>query len=147
MFSGPIEGTVDFINYVEGLAELVIPGVVRDYGMEPPQSLNTADMPAKFLRLPVESRSRFALAIDGADAHGSGMMTVEVVVVLQPVAQDLPEPNFTSTVEMCDAMTKALVKADVALSWPEAVSVAVRPDIDVGGFMHWAVVASVTARG
>ena len=143
---GYYEGTVDFINYVEDLAELVIPGVVKDYGMEPPQSLNTADMPAKWVQGAKEERSRFALAIGGADAHGSGIMTLQVVVAFKPVAQDMPEWNFTRTVELCDAMTKALVKADVALSWPE-VSLEVRPDIDVGGFMHWAVVATVTARG
>jgi len=141
------QGTVDFATYIQGLAALVIPGVTRDYGMEPPGSLNIADMPAKFLRLPVEARSRFALAIDGANAHGSGLMTVEVVIVMEPVAQDLPEPNFTVTVNMCDAATKALVKADVALSWPEAVTVQVRADIIVAGIAYWAVVATVQARG
>jgi len=138
---------VDFSDYVEGLAATVIPGVVRDYGMDPPASLNTADMPAKFLRLPVEGRSRFTLAIDGADRHGSGLMTCEVVVAIEPVVQDLPEPNFTRTVAMVDDMTKALVKADVALSWPEAVTVQVRADVIVAGTAYWAVVASIRARG
>lgn len=141
------EGTVDLATFVGGLADLSIPGVAYDYGMEPPLSLNTADMPAKFLRLPVEGRSRFALAIEGADAHGSGLMSVEVVVVIQPVAQDLPEPNFVKTVAMCDAMTKAIVKADVALSWPEVVGLQVRADIVVAGIAYWAIVATVQARG
>ena len=140
-------GTVDFSTYVQGLAAEAVEGVVRDYGMNPPASLNTADMPAKFLRLPVEGRSRFALAVEGANRHGTGMMTCEVVIVMEPIVQDQPEPNFTRTVSMTDKVTKTFTKADVALSWPELVSVQVRADIFVGGIAYWAVVASVTARG
>ncbi|MBC8445760.1 MAG: hypothetical protein H8D74_01035 [Chloroflexi bacterium] len=140
------EGTVDFINYVEGAAEIVVPGVVRNYGMEPPLSVSTPDLPAQYLQLPVTNRERFALAIDGEDMHGSGMMTVEVVVVLEPIVQDLPQPNFTRTVEMVDALTKAYTQADIALSWP-IVSVRVTAETLIAGTVYWAAVATVTARG
>lgn len=140
------EGTVDFINYVEGAAEIVVPGVVRNYGMEPPLSVSTPDLPAQYLQLPVTNRERFALAIDGKDMHGSGMMTVEVVVVLEPIVQDLPQPNFTRTVEMVDALTKAYTQADIALSWP-IVSVRVTAETLIAGTVYWAAVATVTARG
>lgn len=143
----PSIGTVDFADYVANVAAVAVAGVARDYGLEPPASLNTADLPAKFLRLPVEGRSRFALAVDGADRHGTGLMTIEVVVAMEPIVQDFPEPIFTRTTAMVDAITKAYLKADVALSWPEAVSVQVRADVVVAGIAYWAVVASIRARG
>ena len=140
-------GTVDFATYVAGLAGVVVVGVVRNYGLEPPASLNTADLPSKFLRLPIEGRSRFTLAVDGANRHGTGLMTCEVVIVIEPIVQDMPEPNFTRTVAMVDNVTKAFSQADVALSWPESVTVAVRADVIVAGIAYWAVVASIRARG
>jgi len=142
----PYEGTVDFINYVEGAAQVVVEGVVRNYGMEPPPSASTPDLPAQFLQLPVTNRERFALAIEDGEAHGSGMMTIEVVVLIEPIVQDLPQPNFTATVEMVDALTKAYTQADIALSWP-IVSVRVVADFILAGHMYWAAVATVTARG
>ena len=140
-------GTVDFSTYVTGLAGVAVADVERDYGMAPPMQLSTADLPAKFLRLPVGGRSRFTLAVEGADRHGTGMMTCEVVIAMEPIEQNQPEPNFVSTTAMVDAVTKAFVKADVALSWPEAVSVQVRADVIVAGIAYWAVVASIQARG
>jgi len=140
-------GTVDFASYVAGLAAVAVVGVTRDYGLEPPASLNTADLPSKFLRLPIEGRSRFTLAVDGANRHGTGLMTCEVVIAIEPIVQDQPEPNFTRTTAMVDNVTKAFAQADVALSWPESVSVQVRADIFVAGIAYWAVVASIRARG
>lgn len=138
-------GTVDYHDYVTGLAATAVPTVVHDFGMEPPGSLSTADLPAKFLRLPRTNRERFAFAIDGADAHGSGMMTVEVVVAFLPVVQGMPEDNFDQTVQLVDHVTKAFTKARVAISWP-TVSCRVTV-LEVAGLAYWVVIAEVTARG
>lgn len=141
-----IEGPVSFINYIEGASEIVVDGVVRNYGMEPPSAINDADMPVQFLQLPVSNRERFALAIEGSDTQGTGLMTIEVVVVLGAVALDLPRVNFTDSVEMVDALARAYIHADIALSWP-VVSIRVTPDVIVAGIAYWAAIATVTARG
>jgi len=135
----------DYLNYVQGVAATAVPTVVKDFGMEPPGSLSTAQLPAKFLRLPRTNRERFAFCVQGADAHGSGMMTVEVVIAFMPVAQGMPEDNFTNTVQLVDHLTKTFTKADVALDWPD-VSVRVTV-MEVAGIDYWAAVAEITARG
>lgn len=137
--------TYDFRTYVEGVAATTVPGVTKDFGMEPPQSLSTPMLPAKFLRVPKSTRERFAYCVEGADMHGSGMMTVEVIIAIEPVVQGLPEPNFTATVNMSDNVTKAFTKADIAASWP-TVTTRVQ-EYTVHGHNYWALVAEVTARG
>ena len=79
--------------------------------------------------------------------HGTGMMTVECVVVFMPTVQGLPEDNFTETVRLVDEITKAFVKSEIvpALSWPE---VSCRVTVfAVAGIEYWAVVAEISARG
>lgn len=140
-----MKGTVDYHDYVTGIAAESVPTVVHDFGMEPPQSLSTADLPAKFLRLPRTNRERFAFAIDGADAHGTGMMTVEVVVAFLPTVQGMPEDNFNQTVQLVDHITKTFTKAKVAISWPTvSCRVTILP---VAGIEYWVILAEVTARG
>ena len=139
--------TVDYIGFVQGVAATAVPGVVHDFGMEPPGSLSTADLPAKFLRLPRTQRERFAFAVDGADMHGTGIMTVEVVIAFMPTVQGLPEDNFTETVRLVDAITKTFVKAETvpAMSWPEVncrVTV-----FSVAGIDYWSILAEISARG
>ena len=137
--------TYDFRTYVEGVAATKVPGVTKDFGMEPPQSLSTPMLPAKFLRVPKSTRERFAFCVEGADMHGSGMMTVEVIIIIEPVAQALPEPNFTAAVDMSDNLTKAFKDADIANSWPTMTTRV--QEFTVAGHNYWALVAEVTARG
>lgn len=137
--------TIDYAAFCLAVANVNVPTVVKDFRMEPPGSLSTAQLPAKFLRLPRTERERFAFCVQGADAHGSGMMTVEVVIAFLPVAQGMPEDNFTQTVGLVDHLTKTFTKADVAASWPE---VSVRVVVfSVAGIDYWAAIAEVTARG
>lgn len=137
--------TVDFLTFVQGAANTVVPGVVHDFGMEPPGSLKTAQLPAKFLRVPRTTRERFAFCVQGADAHGRADMTVEVVIAFLPVAQGMPEDNFTQTCTLVDHITKTFTKADIAASWP-TVSVRI-VNMEIGGEMYWVAVAEITATG
>lgn len=137
--------TIDYLAYVQAVANVNVPTVVKDFRMEPPGSLSTAQLPAKFLHLPRTTRDRFAFCVEGADAHGSGMMTVEVVIAFMPTIQGMPENNFTKTVELVDHLTKTFTRADVAASWP---TVSVRVVIfQVAEIDYWAAVAEISARG
>ena len=132
-------------EYANGLAVLAIPGVVHDFGMEPPFSLTEAGMPCKWLRLPKQPRSQYVFSVDGLEYQGTGLMTVEVVIAVEAVNMGLPEPNFRNTVALTDAACKAIITADVAMSWPTANA---RVDIVmVSEMTYWAVVAQATARG
>ena len=139
-------GTVTFLTFVEAVAAVKIPGIERDYGMEPPASLNTASLPAKFLRIPRTSRQRFAFCVQGAHARGQAEMTVEVIVAFMPVAQGMPEHNFTQTVTLVNDITQAYLQAeDVGSDWP-TISVRIA-NFALGEEMYWAAVAEVSAPG
>ena len=137
--------TVDFLTFVQGVANTAVPTVVHDFGMEPPGSLKTAQLPAKFLRVPRTTRERFAFCVQGANSHGEADMTVEVIVAFLPVSLGMPENNFTQTCTLVDHLTKTFTKADVASSWP-TVSVRVA-NMEIGGESYWAAVAEVSAAG
>lgn len=137
--------TVDFLTFVQACAAEAVPTVVHDFGMEPPGSLQTAHLPAKFLRIPRTTRERFAFCVQGANSHGEADMTVEVVIAFMPVAGGLPEDNFTQTCELVDHLTKTFTKADVGSTWP-TVSVRVA-NMEVAGTAYWVAVAEVSAGG
>ena len=138
--------TVDFIDFVRAVAAVPIGTVTHDFGMEPPPSLSTADLPAKFLHIPRTTRQRFAFCVQGAASHGQAEMTIEVIVAFMPVVQGMPEDNFTKTVELVDYITKAYTKAkDVGSNWP-TVSVRVQEWL-VAGISYWVAVAEVSATG
>jgi len=137
--------TVDFLTFVQGCAAEAVPTVVHDFGMEPPASLNTADLPAKFLRIPRTTRERFAFCVQGANSHGEADMTVEVIIAFMPVVQGMPEDNFTKTCTLVDHITKTFTKADVGSTWP-TVSVRVA-NMEVAGISYWVAVAEISAGG
>ena len=137
--------TTDFLTFVEAVAAESVPTVKHDFGMEPPGSLKTAQLPAKFLRVPRTTRERFAFCVTGANSHGEADMTIEVIVAFMPVAQGMPENNFTQTCALVDHITKTFTKADVASSWP-TVSVRVA-NMEIGGESYWVAVAEVSAAG
>ena len=137
--------TVDFLTFVQAVAAVAVPGIAHDFGMEPPASLSTADLPAKFLRVPRTTRERFAFCVTGASSHGEADMTVEVIIAFMPVVQGMPEDNFTQTCTLVDHLTKTFTKADVAASWP-TVSVRVA-NMEVAGTAYWVAVAEISAAG
>ncbi len=138
--------TVDFLTFVQAVAAVAVPGVKHDFGMEPPGSLKTAQLPAKFLRVPRTTRERFAFCVQGANARGQAEMMVEVVVAFMPVSLGMPENNFTQTVALVNAITLAYLQAeDVGSSWP-TVSVRIA-NFEVGQEVYWAAVAEISAAG
>ena len=139
------EGPTRFSDYIKAVAAVEVTGVVRDWGMEPPGSLATADLPAKFIRVPNSARERYVFCVGGAQYQGSGDMTVEVIVCINPVVQGLPLSNTILTAEMTDNVLRAYLQADIAMSWP---TVEIRQVImNVAGIDYWALVSQVTARG
>lgn len=138
--------TVDFLTFVEAVAATAVPGVTHDFGMEPPGSLSTAQLPAKFLRIPRTTRERFAFCVTGANARGQATMTVEVVVAFMPVVGGLPEDNFTQTCELINNITITFLQEEsIGSTWP-TVSVRVA-NMEVAGTAYWVAVAEISAGG
>lgn len=140
---GPATGPWGFLDFAEEIADLVIPGVVRDYGLTPPGSLSTADLPAKYIGTVVGNRTPFVFC----QGEGSGMMTITLTIAIEPIVQNLPEQNRIDTLTMMDSARIAIMEGDMALS--RVVNLDIRQDVatDMAGIHYWAVVAAITARG
>ena len=129
--------------FVDALEALVVTGVERRYTSGPPAgSTGVGDCPAQYVRLPAGNEA--GIAFDGQGGWPS--LSAELVILVEPVAQNRQPDNFDNTVDMMDALTTALQGASCytksKLSW------AIRQAIDtVAGQDYWAVVASVEGNG
>jgi len=130
-----------FRDFVGELAEMPVVGVVRNYGWQPITSLNTQDLPAQTVRLPRGDLLPWVYA-DGA-SHG--ILTAEVMIFTEPVAQKDPESNFIEAVMMMDNLSAALYTLNCGISraW-----FSVRQSIfTVAAEDYWGIQALVSTRG
>jgi len=132
---------VGYKDFADGIAALSITGVTRNYGTEPPASLKTADLPASFVISPRGQNDPFAFTGGATTA----MLTVQLVVCIEPVGQNLASQNAADTLTLIDATVTALAGTNVGISKSEFE---IRQVIyDVGGESYWALIANVSARG
>lgn len=142
MVWNPLYGPTAFADFVHNIAAMGVAGVVKDFGLEPPMSLKTAQLPAKFIGDIGGDRSPFTFCF----GDGSGMMTVQLIIAIEPVVQGQPEHNREMTIAMIDNLVHAVGQADLATSKTE-LSVRQAVARTVAGETYWAVAAELTARG
>ena len=129
-----------YATLVSYLGALTITGVTRKFTY-PPTSLATADLPAMFPQLPRGEEAAMTFQANG----GWPAMTCDLVVALEPAAQETQSANFSAAVAMLDKVSAALRGADVGkapLSWRIE-----QTGVTVAGINYWAVVAHVTTKG
>ena len=129
-----------YAAFVAYLAALTVSGVTRKFTY-PPASLTTADLPAQWPQLPKGEESALTFQTEG----GWPTLTCDLVVALEPAAQDTQSANFTAATAMLDKISTALRGADIGrapLEWRMEVA-----GVVVSGERYWAVVAHVTAKG
>ena len=126
-----------YTAFVAALAGLTVTGVKRSYGFEP-DSIDTADLPGLFVRLPSGGTNDETMTTCSGDGK---MRVADLVVIVEPTGQSTTEDRFTKTVTMADSMETAL---DAALNTIMPIT---RYEIDVNytavpGYLS--VVATVT---
>lgn len=132
-----------YAGMVEAIASVEIATVIRRYSA-PPDSLNSADMPASFPRTPSGDEGPMTYQAQG----GWPTMRAELVVCYEAVAQDAGEPNFAGTVALMDAIASALRAITPGTVGRGPVSWTLRQEIvSVAGIGYWAVIAAITAHG
>jgi len=135
-----------FTMFVGGLADLEVTGVAKNFKWDQPESLNSAQCPAKWVSLP-ESDSQLMTLEGGAATH---IMRLNLWIAVAPVAQDVPELRFRAAVEMMDRLFHALAHEDLdtddisisKLTWTMR-----QTEVTVAGTVYMAVHALITGRG
>ena len=98
---------------------------------------HTADCPYSFVRLPGGGRNFDTLTT----CEGSGnRREIELVVLISPINQNNPEPNFDATVVMMDEIEAAIVANKPMLITDWTISAGSET---IGDTPFWAVVASI----
>jgi hypothetical protein len=134
--------TTTYTNFVTNLGNLSITSVKRAFD-EPPQSLNTADLPALWVELPTGEEDPFTM-----QAHG-GYPTFRgnLVVAVEAAGQSRQPERWSDCLTMMDNVATALraaVKTVVRgqLSWSIALET-----ITVAENDYWSIVATVEGNG
>ncbi len=128
-----------YAGFLNGLRDLAVTGVTNL--QEPPASLNAADLPAKWVQLPVGKEPAMTFGYNG----GWTRFKADVVVALTPAMQGTQNQNWVQAVAMLDTLTTALRGADVCesvLTWEIR-----QTGVTVGGADYWAIVASTEGNG
>jgi hypothetical protein len=125
--------------FVDALEAIVVTGVTRRYTSGPPESVDTADLPAQFVQLPQLSDQPFNFGNHG----GWPTFRADIVIAYEPVAQNTNAVNFDGTVDMVDSLTSAIralsiTAALAALSWTSR-----QTTVEIAGTSYWAVVTTV----
>lgn len=126
--------------FVGALSGLIVMGVERSYN-EPPQQVNTGDLPAMFPRVPQGSESGMTSQHSG----GWPVMRADLVVLINPVMVDTTAANFDLALQIMDNLSVALRDSSLAKT---TTNWAIRLDTaTVGESLYWAVIAEVRANG
>lgn len=130
-----------YAAYVGALAGLTVTGVKRKF-TAPPTRINTADLPATYPRLPQGQEGPMTAEGEG----GWPSLTCELVMIVEPLGQNLQPTNFAATLTLIDNLSTALRNTSLAKSknrWvirQQAVNFGTETN-------YWTLVASVTANG
>jgi len=130
-------------SFVDALEALDIDGVNRQYTQGPPLgSPGVGDCPFQYVRYPGSTETAIVYGEQGGWPRFRG----ELVVCVEPVAQNIGFENFDDTVDMMDNVASALRGATCITSskiWWD-----LRMVIDtVAGQQYWAVLAVVEGAG
>jgi hypothetical protein len=130
-----------YTAFVAALAGLTVTGVTSNF-TAPPKQINTADLPALYPRLPQGTEGPMTAEGQG----GWPQLTAEVVIIIEPVGQNLQPTNFAAAVTLIDALSTALRSTNLAKSknrWTIRQQI-----VNYGSETnYWTLIASVSANG
>lgn len=124
---------------------LSVTGVTRKY-IQPPQNLNTADLPASFPKGFRRSQSPMTFQTHG----GWPTHELDFFIACEPVVQSRQPENYLLIQTMADNLDAAIraalpnVISKSPLSWEIRAGDLI---IEVAGIAYWAVMATITGKG
>ncbi len=127
-----------YTEFVEHVAAVGVVGVHRSFGA-PPNQLSTADLPAKWPRLP-DGDSEIATF---GDDLGLDTLRCDLVVAVEAVGQNTQPANYARCLQMVDGLQAGLTVAAQAGGVIDRWGLRLMADL-VGQTPYWLIVASVT---
>jgi len=127
-----------YATFTTDLAALSVTGVTRKY-THPPTSLNTGDLPAMWPGLPSGDEPMLTFQTKG----GWPEMTCDLVVAVEPVAQNTQSANYSDMITILDNLSTAL-RASTIGRGPMTWMITGNVQVAVAGTTYWAVIATVT---
>jgi hypothetical protein len=130
-------------GFYDALKGITITGVSTTHDA-PPASINTADLPAKWVEFPENDENPITFQSNGGWPELRGTL----VVALVAVALDTQDTNFTSSLTYCDRVNSALRALTPLTLGKGIVTWTLKPGIvSVAGLDYWGVVCEVIAHG
>ena len=131
-----------YVNFLTNLGNLTVTSVKRAFD-EPPQSLNTADLPALWVELPTGEEGPHTMQAHG----GYPTYRANLVVAVEAAGQSRQPERWSDCATMMDNVATALrgaVKTVVRgqLNWSIALET-----IPVAETDYWSIVATVEGYG
>ena len=121
-----------FTAFDSALSGVSITGVTNAYTYQK-LSVHTPDLPASFTRLPGAGMDY------GLETCSGNTMVLELVIVLEPLAQGTMSSNHTANVAMMDNIKTAMstLYTSSLFTWSARIQTE-----NVGEITHWAIVIS-----
>ena len=130
--------------FITALSGLSITGVTRMYTY-PPETVNNADMPSAYVRLPELSNERTTMGLSG-DPETIDTVQAELVLLVRSINVSDNADNFSTEVSLIDNVNAALKNA-ISASAPIDRWTIRQETATVGESGYWAIVATVEASG
>lgn len=129
-----------YVNFVDNLHAIEVTGVTRRT-RNPPDKINTTDLPWRFIRAPEGEEG--AMTADGEG--GWPQFRAELVIIVEPTALNTQPTNFNTCVTLMDALSDKLRTTRLAKTkniWSMRVDRIAAADAE-----WWAVICEVAANG
>jgi len=130
-----------YAAFIAALSGLTVTGVTRSY-TEPPHQVSTADMPLSYVQLPDVGEGPMTAEGEG----GWPRLRAELVILVEPIGQNVNGVNFALCVTLIDNLSTALRGTSLAKTktrWTirqESIQ-------QYGDTAYWAIIATVEANG
>ena len=136
---------ITYRTFIDGLEALTVAGITKRYTQGPPPVLQTANLPAQWVRTPgrvAAATTEIGLAFTGAGLDVK--FRADLVVAVEATGQSLQFANFDAMVTMVDSVAAALrsdaahILATGSPTWEIGYEI-----MAVGDILYHAVVAAV----
>ena len=130
--------------WVNACNSLTVTGVKRSEKF-PPLSINSADIPFKFLMLPSQDYQSLTTCSDTNRIH-----TVQIAIATEAVGQSDQPTKYDGILTMVDNLNSALETNKSSIGWEVTWSIEARagqsdtPPLFIAGVPYWGVLATVT---
>ena len=132
--------TITFRTFIDALEAVTVTGVERHFTQGPPASLETANLPAKWVYLPRGEERPIVYGEQG----GRQTMSADIVIAVVPTVQNMQGANFDNTIDLMDNLMTAL-RAEGLCTYRSKWTANIRQAIvTVAGTDYWAIVCTIS---